>query len=283
MAYNRKATDEQIVEAYMRAKSVWKAAEELGMCGQSVHERLQKIGVDTSANLFTEKDYDKLRECYVVYRDAGMLDELAREMGRDKTTICGKAKMLGLTNKNCERKYLRVWKDAPEAVCRPIFESLKKSRLTVKEFCQKNGYGKSGFERRMKELFPEEWASMAEAKAGKNRLYKKGRDFEYRVKRDMERAGYTVVRSYASKTPADLTAVRDGRAVFVQCKLHDFYHVEEWNTFVDYCSAAGVLPIFATRGKDGSGISYFIITGKKDGSRKKQPMEPFDITREVDE
>lgn len=277
MAYRKKATDEQIAESYFRTKSVWKTAKELGMCGQSVHERLVKMGVDTSANPFTEDDYDTLRKYYALYRDAGKLQELADMMGRDKTTICGKARSLGLTDRNRKAPWMSVWKDAPDEACRPIFEQLKKSRLSVKEFCNKHDYGLSCFTRRMKELYPKEWDAMCEAKAGRGRLYKKGRDFEYRVKRAMEREGYTVVRSYASRTPADLTAVKDGQAVFVQCKLHDFYHVEEWNTFVDYCANAKAIPIFATRSKDGSAIDYFLITGKKDGSRKKQPMVRFDM------
>ena len=277
MAYPKKATDEQLIDSYNRTKSVWETAKEFCMCGQSVHERLQKLGVTEPQNVFTEEDYQKLRDCYVIYRDAGKLQELADEMGRHKTTICGKAKVLGLTNPKHGAPWASVWKNAPEEACRPIFENLKKSRLSVKEFCVKNNYGVSAFTKRMKELFPKEWDTMCESKAGKGRLYKKGRDFEYRVKRNMEKCGYTVVRSYASRTPADLTATKDGKAVFVQCKLHDFYHVDEWNTFVDYCANAGVDPIFATRSKDGSGIDYFLITDKKDGSRRRQPMVAYDI------
>lgn len=283
MAYHKKATDEELVDAYNELKSVWKVGERFGMCGQSVHERLVKIGIDTSQNLFTEDDYEMLRMYYCLYRDAGKLKELADKMGRDKTTICGKARALGLTDKNHAAPWAAVWKNAPAEACRPIFDDLKKSRLNAKEFCKKRGYGLSAFTKRMKELFPKEWETMVETKAGRGRLYKKGRDFEYRVKRDMEKKGYTVVRSYASKTPADLTAVRDGQAVFVQCKLHNFYHVNEWNTFIDYCANAGALPVFATRSEDGSTISYYIITGKKDGSRKKQPMVDVDVNAPIEE
>lgn len=271
----KKATDEQLIESYKKTKSVWKTAKEFGMCGQSVHERLQRLGAINPINLFTKEDYKVLEERYVLYRDSGQLQELANELGRTKQFICRKAKELGLTDKNSPKVALRVWKEAPEEVCRPIFDRLKKSRLSVKEFCSKYNYGQSGLEKRMKELFPNEWKSMAEAKAGKNRLYKKGRDFEYRVKRHLEKCGYTVIRSYASKTPADLTAIRDGGVLFVQCKLHDFYNVKEWNNFVDYAMNAGAFPIFATRSKDGSKIDYFYITSKKDGSRKKQPMITF--------
>ena len=47
--------------------------------------------------------------------------------------------------------------------------------------------------------------------------YKRGRTFEYRAKRDLERRGYVVVRSAGSRTPADLVAGREGRVLLVQC------------------------------------------------------------------
>lgn len=68
-----KHTDEEIRDAYERTGSVWKAADELGMCGQSVHERLVKMGADTSQNVFTEEDEKYLAERYVLYRDAAQL------------------------------------------------------------------------------------------------------------------------------------------------------------------------------------------------------------------
>lgn len=47
--------------------------------------------------------------------------------------------------------------------------------------------------------------------------YRRGRTFEYRAKRDLERRGYVVVRSAGSRTPADLVAGCQGRVLLVQC------------------------------------------------------------------
>ena len=41
----KKATDNQVKCAYKKHGSVWKAADELGMCGQSIQERLKRMGV----------------------------------------------------------------------------------------------------------------------------------------------------------------------------------------------------------------------------------------------
>jgi Holliday junction resolvase len=42
----------------------------------------------------------------------------------------------------------------------------------------------------------------------KNTAYKRGRNFEYRVKKHFERNGYYVVRKYASKGAEDLIAIK---------------------------------------------------------------------------
>jgi len=49
--------------------------------------------------------------------------------------------------------------------------------------------------------------------------YAKGRSFEYRVKRSLEKRGYFVVRVAASK-PVDLVAIKDGSATLVECKIN---------------------------------------------------------------
>jgi len=51
--------------------------------------------------------------------------------------------------------------------------------------------------------------------AGRN--YERGRAFEYRVKRKLERDGFFVVRSAGSHFP-DLLAVKDGVPYAVECK-----------------------------------------------------------------
>ena len=49
--------------------------------------------------------------------------------------------------------------------------------------------------------------------------YYKGRRFEYKVKRDLEKKGYLVFRLAGSK-PIDLIALKRGEIVFVECKTH---------------------------------------------------------------
>lgn len=68
------------------------------MCGQSVHERLTKLGVINKMRTFSEAERAILMEQYAKYADSGRLHELARKMGRTKHYICRQAGLLGLTD-----------------------------------------------------------------------------------------------------------------------------------------------------------------------------------------
>ncbi len=95
-----KATDAEIARAYERHGSVWKAGESLGMCGQSVHERVTKLGLLVKGGKFTGRELASIRELYVrgFQKGDGALVELCDRIGRPKTSVCKKAGELGLTN-----------------------------------------------------------------------------------------------------------------------------------------------------------------------------------------
>lgn len=94
----KKVDDEAIVSAYAQLGSVWKAAKAVNLCGQTVHERLVRIGKIKPANVFTEDEREMLRKEYTEHRNKGKLDSLAQKMGRTKPFLCRQARAMGLTN-----------------------------------------------------------------------------------------------------------------------------------------------------------------------------------------
>lgn len=96
----KKVSDEILIESYSITGNIWKTAEEVGICGQSVYERLKKIGIIKKMNLWTSDDDKRLIEDYLLHKKENRLDALATQMGRTKQFICRKAKILGLTNPN---------------------------------------------------------------------------------------------------------------------------------------------------------------------------------------
>lgn len=91
-------SNEVLINSYSRTGNVWKTAAEVGLCGQSVHERLSRLGVIKKMNLWTASDDEVLVREYKAHMDANTLDELALRLGRTKQFICRKARALGLTD-----------------------------------------------------------------------------------------------------------------------------------------------------------------------------------------
>ena len=275
MGRKKKATDDQILAAYREHGGVWRAGAALGMCGQAVHQRLVKLGASTPVNLFTPADDDRLVREYMLFRDAGQLDELARSMGRTKHFICRQARRLGLTDKNCIRPYHRVWKGMSEEAVKTIFDNFRRSSMTLGLYCKSKGYDDLGFSRTMKEHFPGEWDAVIEAKAPEQTMYRLGRSFEYRARDDLRKKKFFVLRSPRSQSPTDLVALRIGVVLMVQCKRSGALGPKEWNELFDLATSVGAVPVMAEM-PGGRGIRYWRLIDRKDGSKRRQPMVEFD-------
>ena len=93
-----------------------------------------------------------------------------------------------------------------------------------------------------------------------NRNYVNGRAFEYRVKADLEKKGFYVKRSYASKTVVDLLAYKYPDGLFVQCKRGAARISDtEWNELYKIAIEHGGKAILAESPK--TGIDYIELTG----------------------
>jgi hypothetical protein len=99
---NEKASEQALKDAYAELGNVWKVAERFGMCGQSVHERLVKLGVKLKLQPLTFADETRVREVYAsgIRRGDGKLDALAAELGRTKQFLCRRARIMGLTDQH---------------------------------------------------------------------------------------------------------------------------------------------------------------------------------------
>jgi len=94
-----KFSDQQVINSYQRLGSIWKVAEELGLCGQSVSERLKRLEVKVKNKPLNDVDKLKIRRVYEFgfLKDSGDLKDLSKEIGRTIPFISRKAKEMGLT------------------------------------------------------------------------------------------------------------------------------------------------------------------------------------------
>lgn len=146
-AWNRKVDDDILVESYERLQNVWRVAEEVGLCGQTVHSRLTRIGKINKMNYWTKKDDEFLLANYAMYRDDWKLSELSKIMGRTEQFISRKAGVLGLTNMNTS---------PPKRV--RIKQGLKK-----KKWIEENGHPRGMLGKHHSESFKKEMSQRVKA------------------------------------------------------------------------------------------------------------------------
>jgi len=96
-----KATNKQLLESYERLGNIWKVAPEFNMCGQSVWERLKKLGIEDK-DKWTKEQLRILRNTYSHNTTSPLnLRKLSQIIGKSKTSISRKARGIGLvTNYN---------------------------------------------------------------------------------------------------------------------------------------------------------------------------------------
>lgn len=222
------------------------------------------------ARLFTKEENERLKRSYLEYKRRGKLAELAQEMQRTKQFICRKARSLGLTDRKRKAAWNAFWKYMPEDQTRPWMDKFKKSSLGLGRFCRKNKIAELGFYRTMKRCFPDEYEHVIESKTPISTKYRRGRQFEYRVRDDLQKKGFFVLRSPASRSPIDLAAIKRGLILLVQCKMGSELPRKEWNKLFELAEETGALPILAGR-LGFRELQYFRLMDKKDDSRKRQP------------
>lgn len=94
-SWNTRRTNEEIIAAYKETGNIWKAAKRLGLCGQSVWERLKKLDHSLTMKPWTDDERDELK-ALLPQCD---LAEIGRRLGRSYSAIASQVSVLGLANK----------------------------------------------------------------------------------------------------------------------------------------------------------------------------------------
>ena len=149
-----KATNEQIIAAYRETGSVWRAAQQLGMVGQSVHERLRKLGYSLPGERWSEDELHELRQLVGVCT----IGEIARRLGRPYGGTATKISQLGLAvgNYHGQQKIPRgVGLD--KANVKKLVRELHSYKGTLSAFSRLHGLRIELFVVAAQKHFPEEW------------------------------------------------------------------------------------------------------------------------------
>lgn len=100
--------------------------------------------------------------------------------------------------------------------------------------------------------------------------YQRGAAFEYRVKAELEKEGWFVMRSPGSKSPLDLLAVKlDCRGTswvwMVQCKLRGVLRLAETLELKALAAKHGAYPILAYTLRPRGAVHYCIVDDRTRG------------------
>jgi hypothetical protein len=136
MLERRKVSDETLLQSYRITNSVWKTGQEVGLCGQSVHERLVKLNIIQSA-AYSDEDKARVLAEYESHADRGKLDELAKMLNRSKPNLARFARRFGLTKQNRTKPYLA---DSMSEIAFQRWHSLTKEQQALHGINLKKGW-----------------------------------------------------------------------------------------------------------------------------------------------
>lgn len=157
MPTKRRAETDEIVQAYQQAGSIWKAAKRLGMAGQSVHERLARIGYPLSSSKWTEEEYAELRTLVL---ERITLSEVARRLGRTYAAVAVKVSRLDLPRDYAPRATKPPrGKGYDKATTAKRLRDLRAFEGKFTSFCRANGYAVEMTAQAMERHFPDKWAA----------------------------------------------------------------------------------------------------------------------------
>ena len=149
-----RVSHEEVVAAYQRTGSVWRAGKELGLAGQTVHERLRVLGHPLAGRHWTAEEVDELRSLLGHLT----LGQIAHQLGRTYAGIACKVSELGLRSLP-NRRPVKIPRGAgyDRASVKRYTRQLDESGEKVTRFARRNGLGIEALVQAFERLHPEWW------------------------------------------------------------------------------------------------------------------------------
>jgi hypothetical protein len=130
--HHRKATAEEIIQAYRVTGNIWSAAKNLGMCGQSVWERLRALDYPMAHRAWSADEVEELK------RIAGecTIGEIASRLGRPYAGIACKISELGLGTRYGNKRQRKAPRGYAKPRVKKLIDRLEKYGGSIKSFCR---------------------------------------------------------------------------------------------------------------------------------------------------
>lgn len=158
-------SNQEIVDAYIKTGSVWKAGKLLGLAGQTVHERLKALGHKLPGSEWTDEEVAELTDL----ANKMTIAQIANRLGRPYNGVALKISRLGLGERygNKQKKKIpRTGEYTKEKVLGYVKE-LSSSGEKVTKFSRQNGLATEALVTAIQKFAPEWYADYCERNAVK--------------------------------------------------------------------------------------------------------------------
>jgi len=147
---------DQIVAAYKDTGSIWKAGKRLGLCGQTVHERLRTLGYTKLLNRRWEAD--ELAELTALAGHT-TIGEIARRLGRPYAGVALMISRCGLASNFGNRGTRKIRRGAgyDKATTRKRLRALMRFDRSLRSFCVAQSIDVESFVQACQRHFPDRW------------------------------------------------------------------------------------------------------------------------------
>lgn len=132
-------SNQEIVDAYLKTGSVWKAGKLLGLAGQTVHERLKAIGHKLPGSEWTDEEVAELTEL----ANKMTIAQIANRLGRPYNGVALKISRLGIGERygNKQSKKIPRTGEYTKAKVLGYIADIDAADIKVTKFAKQNGLG----------------------------------------------------------------------------------------------------------------------------------------------
>jgi hypothetical protein len=146
-------TNQEIIEAYIKTGSVWKAGKLLGMAGQTVHDRLKALGHKLASSEWTEQELAELK----TLANQMTIAQIANRLGRPYNGVAIKISRLGLGQRfgNKQTKKIPRTGEYTKAKVKSYILEMEVEQLKLTKFSRMNSLNVDSVTYAIQKFYPE--------------------------------------------------------------------------------------------------------------------------------
>lgn len=156
-------SNQEIIDAYLKTGSVWKAGKLLGLAGQTVHERLKALGHKLPGSEWTDEEIAEL----TALASQMTIAQIANRLGRPYNGVALKISRLGLGQRfgNKQKKKIPRTGEYTKAKIAEYMAVMDQEQLKVTKFSKMNSLNVDSVVYSIQKFYPEWYEAYCERNA----------------------------------------------------------------------------------------------------------------------